>query len=90
VGNQHLKGICEKIPGIRILQQDPWECTISFICSQNNNISRITKLLFSLREKYGKFIIEKHNQKHYAFPTLEDLKEAKAQHLRDMGFGYRA
>ena len=27
--------------GLRILRQDPWECLIAFICSQNSNIPRI-------------------------------------------------
>jgi N-glycosylase/DNA lyase len=45
-----------KIPlkGIRCLRQDPWECTLSFICSQNNNIKRITQLVKTLRNTYGK------------------------------------
>lgn len=51
--NEQIKSLCERLPGIRVLRQDPWECTLSFICSANNNISRITKLLESLRTTYG-------------------------------------
>ena len=29
--------------GIRILNQDAWETLVSFICSSNNNISRINR-----------------------------------------------
>lgn len=53
--------VYQRLPGIRILRQQPWECTISFICSSNNNISRITKMLNGLRSQYGKFIKKAHN-----------------------------
>lgn len=34
--------------GIRILNQDAWETLVSFICSSNNNISRICRKLSHL------------------------------------------
>lgn len=34
-----------KFTGIRILSQDAWEALISFICSSNNNISRISQMV---------------------------------------------
>ncbi|MDR1639762.1 MAG: DNA-3-methyladenine glycosylase 2 family protein [Clostridiales bacterium] len=39
--------------GIRILKQDPWECLVSFIISQNNNIPRIKKIIDSLCKNFG-------------------------------------
>eukprot|EP00592_Proboscia_alata_P001732 CAMPEP_0194375768 /NCGR_PEP_ID=MMETSP0174-20130528/24327_1 /TAXON_ID=216777 /ORGANISM="Proboscia alata, Strain PI-D3" /LENGTH=719 /DNA_ID=CAMNT_0039156197 /DNA_START=241 /DNA_END=2400 /DNA_ORIENTATION=+ len=59
-----LTRIAQVIPGVRILKQDPLECLFSFICSSNNNIPRITQILSSLRERYGKLLIE--------LPTYDD------------------
>ena len=45
--------VCKTLPGIRLINQDPWECLISFIFSSNNNIKRITKGLDLLRSQHG-------------------------------------
>ncbi|KAI0306353.1 DNA glycosylase [Multifurca ochricompacta] len=42
-----------RFEGIRMLRQDPWENLISFICSSNNNITRITKMVKSLCTHYS-------------------------------------
>jgi N-glycosylase/DNA lyase len=39
--------------GLRICRQDPWECTIGFICSQNNNIKRIRQLMTAIATAFG-------------------------------------
>lgn len=71
--------------GIRILKQDPFETIISFIVSANNNIKRIQKILFAIREKFGV-----KQEKYYAFPTLEQLKIASEEDFKKIGAGYRA
>ncbi|KAI3406513.1 OGG1 [Candida oxycetoniae] len=77
--------------GIRILRQDPWECLISFICSSNNNVKRISKMCDNLCIHFGNFINEHQGHKYYSFPTAEQLsKEGVESKLRDLGFGYRA
>ncbi|KDE04316.1 hypothetical protein MVLG_05270 [Microbotryum lychnidis-dioicae p1A1 Lamole] len=43
----------ERLKGIRVLNQDPWENLISFICSANNNISRITLMVNRVCEVLG-------------------------------------
>lgn len=51
-----MKIVTSCIQGVRVVRQDPWECLISFICSSNNNISRITLMLDRLRKKYGRYL----------------------------------
>lgn len=48
-----LRQIALCLPGVRIVDQDPWETLVSFICSSNNNIPRITKILDAIRRNYG-------------------------------------
>lgn len=74
------------------LDQDVVENLFSFICSQNNNISRISSLVEKLCTNYGVKICEYNGKDYFAFPTLEafckdDDIESK---LRELGFGYRA
>ena len=86
-----LARIAECIPGVRIIEQDPWECLVSFICSSNNNIPRITQMLQSIREKYGEPLITIGGKTFYSFPSLQQLygKVTEAD-LRALGLGYRA
>lgn len=51
-----MRIITQCLPGVRVVRQDPWECLISFICSSNNNISRITLMLNRLRAKWGRYL----------------------------------
>lgn len=56
--------------GIRILAQEPLENLISFICSSNNNVQRITKMIKGLCDEYGKKIGTLSGMDYYQFPTL--------------------
>ncbi|GMR34134.1 hypothetical protein PMAYCL1PPCAC_04329 [Pristionchus mayeri] len=93
----------EKLRGIRILEQEPLECLLSFICSANNNIKRISKLVNQLAVLYGDRLdsiedeqeFEKISSLHpplaHAFPSLDQFRlDGMEQQLRQDGFGYRA
>lgn len=76
---------------IRQLDIDVVENLFSFICSQNNNIIRISSLVSKLCVNYGEKICEIEGQEHFAFPSLSALaKEGMEENLRKLGFGYRA
>ncbi|KAM9892436.1 hypothetical protein OXX79_010020 [Metschnikowia pulcherrima] len=78
-------------PGIRMLRQEPWETVVSFICSSNNNVKRISKMCDSLCTEYGTFINEYDGVKYYSFPGPEKLAAPEVEaRLRELGFGYRA
>lgn len=77
--------------GIRLLRVDPLEAMISFICSANNNIGRITKMVNSLCSTYGQLVATIDDQSYYKFPTLESMHRRDCESvLRSHGFGYRA
>ncbi len=54
-GCPRMKSVTASLPGVRVLRQEPWECLISFICSSNNNIKRITQMLDRLKLHYGSY-----------------------------------
>ena len=74
--------------GIRILNQDLWECIISFIISANNNIPRIKKIIEKISQNYGKKILW-NNKEYYTFPTPQELSQASIGDLRSLGLGFR-
>jgi N-glycosylase/DNA lyase len=83
--------IAECLPGVRIVDQDAWECLVSFICSSNNNIPRITQMLAALRREYGQALLTIDNETVYTFPGPEELQLATDADLRrKCGLGYRS
>lgn len=77
--------------GIRILRQDAWEALVSFICSSNNNILRISQMVEKLCVNYGSFIGTMDGRVYHDFPSPESLtSEGVEMSLRNLGFGYRA
>ncbi len=75
--------------GIRILNQEIFECLISFIISTQNTIPRIKKIVSKLSEMYGSEI-EYCGRSYYAFPTIEQLCGVTKESLADLKAGYRA
>jgi N-glycosylase/DNA lyase len=73
------------------LRQDAWEALIGFICSSNNNISRISGMVHNLCLHYGPFIAHIDDVPYHDFPTPDSLSGPDVEaHLAKLGFGYRA
>ncbi len=85
----HMKRAVEYGNGIKILKQDAWECLISFIISQNNNIPRIKKIISAICEKYGEKISFL-NDEFYAFPTIDRLNSVTEDDFFALKTGFRA
>ncbi len=88
-GNHTLTLSANLGKGVRILRQDSFEMTFSFLISQNNNIKRISNSIERLSEKVGTKKSSPFGE-YYAFPTIEQLKTLTIQDYKDLGLGYRA
>lgn len=85
-----LKKAVDFAPGIRILNQDRFECLISFIISQNNRIPMIKKVINNISKMYGKYICTFEDEDYFSFPTPEELSRADEKGLMECKTGFRA
>ena len=74
--------------GIRILNQELWECVVSFIISASNNIPRIKKIIDTLCTLYGDEIPYLGNT-YYSFPTAEKIYSLGLDALAPIKAGFR-
>ncbi len=79
----YVKQALNSTKGVRVLRQDPWECLVAFIISQNNHQKRIAKNVTDL-SRYG----TKLNENFHAFPKPHELPDE--EELKSLGLGYRA
>ena len=75
--------------GLRILEQDPFQCLISFITSSNSNIQKIKNSLENISKKFGTKI-KFENQEFFLFPEPKKLAKASINEIKSCGVGYRA
>ena len=87
--DERIHSAIEEYRGLRIIRQDPWECLISFICSANSNIPRISINMNNLAKTFGKSL-ELNGVKGYSFPSPATLAEVGEPLLRDLKLGFRA
>ena len=79
--------LVKKCPYLRILRQpDPWECTVSYICSANNNVARISKIVEEIAEAFGRQI-DLDGEVRHTFPTPEMVIKAGMGPLTELKLG---
>ncbi len=85
--DRRLREAVEIYRGLRILRQEPWECTAAFVTSAASNIPRITRNLSDLARAYGRPVTVGPYRSH-AFPRPDELGDEEG--LRKLGLGFRA
>ena len=88
--DKYLTAASEMGTGIRILQQDLWEMIISFLISQQNNITRIKRCIENISQEFGEKKVSSTGVEYYTFPTAQALASATEEQLRECNLGYRA
>ncbi|XP_022141451.1 N-glycosylase/DNA lyase OGG1 [Momordica charantia] len=81
--------LARHLGGARVLRQHPLECLVQFLCSSNNNIGRITKMVDYI-SSLGNYLGNVEGFEFHEFPSLERLSLVSEAELREAGFGYRA
>jgi len=87
--DETIKKAVKEYEGLRIFNQDPFQCMISFIISSNSNIQKIKNSLEKISKKFGiKVIIQ--NKEFFLFPKPEKIAQASINEIKTCGVGYRA
>ncbi len=70
----YLGGLAERFAGLRLVQQEPEECLLSFICSTANFIPRIMKAIALIARNHGEPIVGEGGKVWtHAFPTASTI-----------------
>lgn len=75
-------------PGIRLLNQEPFEIILSFIISSNNRIPMIKKVIDNICRNWGEKIEYKDNV-FFTFPNIEALHQLSQQDFEKCSAGFR-
>lgn len=76
--------LAEKCPGLRVLRQNPWECTATYILATNANVKRIAKMVETVCNTFGTDLGGMHS-----FPEPKQILD-KSDCVADCKLGYRA
>ena len=84
-----LRPYIEQLPGLRVMRpSDAVEESFCFLCTANNNLKRILKMVRVLAAQ-GEVMDEVEGRQVHRFPDVEQIASLDEQFLRESGFGYR-
>ncbi len=81
--DEYVSKLAEKCPSLRILEQDIWECTATYILATNANVKRIAKMVESLCDLYGTDLGGVRS-----FPTPKQILDG-CENISECKLGYR-
>lgn len=88
IDDPRVAGLATRHDGLRLVDDAFWRCTVSFIASSQNSISRIRRIVNRIADTYGEPIDGLDVAR---FPDAETLaEEAGERALRELKLGYRA
>jgi N-glycosylase/DNA lyase len=74
--------------GLRLVRQQPWECTVSYICSTNSNIPAIRRRIESIAGRFGRPVIFE-GRDYHLFPGPGPIFRGGSDALAECRLGYR-
>jgi N-glycosylase/DNA lyase len=83
-----IKRAISILSGLHLVNQDPWECTVSFMCATNKSIKSIKKIISNICHNFGSRI-NFEGEIYYAFPDPKAIALADKKMLESCGLGYR-
>ena len=85
--DETIARLVKKHPNLRVLRQpDRWECTVAYICSAANRVSRISAIVESIAETFGS-PVELEGEVRSTFPTSALLLDAGVEQLAQLRLG---
>ena len=82
-GDPVISDLVEKHRGLRILRQEPWECTATYLLATNANVKRIGAMVDNVCREFGKDLGGR-----FSFPGPEDILN-RSENICNCRLGYR-
>lgn len=86
--NPELEEVIKNCVGLKMIKQEKFETLISYIISQNNRVSMISKVVDNISKKYGEKVTFE-GKEYYLFPNSIDMKDCTREELRQLKTGFR-
>ncbi|MBC5792951.1 MAG: 8-oxoguanine DNA glycosylase [Nanohaloarchaea archaeon] len=87
--DESLEKAREEYWGLRVVNDDFFQCLIGYLLSPQNRIPRIKEMFDEIARNFGS-VEQVNGEEVLRFPTPEELSKASEDDLRAIGTGYRA